>query len=246
MSLSIGQNEVDVVSLNRRRAWIFGFLGPVIPAAVGPTLIGNLLPIPYNTACGIALLFVLITCIWTDCNWHKIPNWLTYPGFFWALVLNIVGSSLAIGSSTLETPDRWQFVGPPQLGAVGIERSLLGAAVCFAGMFLASGRLRSAGGDVKLGIVLGSYLGPYNGLLALCFGYVVAGSVSLVLCIAHYGALRLLKFSFAWVGSRVAPQLVDRPYFGDARFLYRPIPLGAYFAIGTLISLLPIPGLQMP
>ncbi|MEQ8789199.1 MAG: A24 family peptidase [Pirellulaceae bacterium] len=227
--------------------WIGSLLGPALLCLIGMTVTVHLLPYPLGTACGLIFLGVLLVCTWTDSRDRKIPNWLTYPAFSWALALNAAGSLLA-GSEPSPAPDsilgiQWEPVGPVSLGAIGIGWSLAGAAACFAVMLVASGWLRSAGGDVKLAVVLGAFLGVKYGLLALCFGYILAGVVSLAIVVWHYGAWNVLRGTLKWFAHLVVPLMVEKPQVEDDRLLKSPIPLGAYFALGAILAIQPLPGL---
>ncbi len=233
----------------RKAAWFIGGLTPVVTCLVGSCWTWRWLHYPLGTGCGLTLLAMLAVIIFTDSNWKKIPNWATYPTFAWLLVFNVLGTlwaGEAIDPAANETFVDWAIVGPPALGAIGIGSSLLGAIVCFSVMVVLSGWLKSAGGDVKLLTVIGACVGVQYGLLALCLGYILAGCFSLLQCLWHYGVWTVLKGVIAWLGSLLFPLWITKPQVADDQLLKTGVPLGAHFALGTIIALSRlIPGLEM-
>jgi prepilin signal peptidase PulO-like enzyme (type II secretory pathway) len=232
----------------RQIAWIAGAVTPVLTCWLGVTVTWQWLLYPLGTGCGLTLVTLLLVTVFTDGYWKKIPNWATYPAFAWLLVFNLVGTLWAAtpdAATGMEQANGWPVVGPPPLGAIGIGGCLLGALACFAVMVVLSGWLRSSGGDVKLVTVIGACLGIRYGLLAMCLGYILAGCFSLILCIWHYGFLNIVKGVFAWIGNLFLPLVIAKPHIRDDRLLKTGVPLGAHFALGTLLALTPIiPGIQ--
>lgn len=228
---------------HRPRRWLVGIIVPGVFAGLG-LLTWESLPYPLGTSSGLMLIAILAICTATDLRWQKIPNWATYPGFLWGLGINAAASILdGPGEEPPVVLLGREIAGPLPLGAIGIGGSLLGAAACFGVMALCTGWLKTAGGDVKLATVIGAFLGPRYGLLALCFGYILSGVTSALFCLWHYGAWNILRGGLQWIGHAVAPLMVDRPEVRDAAMLRSPVPLGGYFMIGALLALSPIPGL---
>jgi prepilin signal peptidase PulO-like enzyme (type II secretory pathway) len=237
----------------RRIAWAMGWLIPALTAGIGIAGAWQALPFPWGTACGSTLLAMLLTVIFTDGKWKKIPNWATYPVFAWILAINLFATILvarqesagADAAGPVEVARGLELVGPASLGAIGIWPSLLGAVCCFAAMVVLSGFLRSSGGDVKLMTVIGAFLGVQYGLLAMLLGYILAGTWSLVVCIWHFGLPRIFRGVMAWVRHLLVPKLYPRPEMPQDQILKTGVPLGAHFAIGTVLALLPvIPGIH--
>ena len=97
---------------------------------------------------------------WTDWRSHRIPNWLTVPGF----VLGIAVNSMVHG---------WQ----------GAKESLLGAGLGL-GLLLPFVLLRSLGaGDWKLAGAIGAWVGPQQLVTILMGTVLLAGLMALVLVI---------------------------------------------------------------
>jgi len=115
---------------------------------------------------------VLLSIIagWTDVRSHRIPNWLTVPGFAAGVTANTI-----LG------------------GMTGLKVSLLGTLVGL-GLLLPFVLLRSLGaGDWKLAGALGAFAGPGR-LVDLLIGSVfVAGLMAVVLVIYKRRVLQTLR-----------------------------------------------------
>jgi prepilin signal peptidase PulO-like enzyme (type II secretory pathway) len=232
----------------RKIAWIVGAIVPFVLGLVGFFVSWRLLPYPWGSSCGLTLITLLVVTMLTDGCWKKIPNWATYPAYFWFLIFNALGSVAARNSEIavgLVKRGGWPTVGPEPLGAIGLGPSLLGATACFGVMVVLSGFLKSSGGDVKLLTVIGACVGVRYGLMALCLGYVLAGCYSLIVCIWHYGLFTIVKSVLRWLGSIFLPLVFPKPEVADDEFLTSGVPLGAHFAMGTFLALTPIiPGVH--
>lgn len=119
------------------------------------------------------LLILTVTAAITDCAFHKIYNWTTYPGIIAALVVN----SFAYG---------WD-------GGSGLIESLKGLALCGGLMLVALVFFPDiGGGDVKLVAMLGAFLGFEKGLEALLWTCVLGAAAGLAVLIWRVGLLRLI------------------------------------------------------
>ena len=123
---------------------------------------------------------LLVVASYTDIRWRKVYNWTTYSGILAALVLN-AGVTFWPGE-----PNR-------VLGFVGMAecfQGLLGCGflmlVCY--VFFPGG---VGGGDVKLIAMIGSFLGPYHGLEAMLWTFVLGGATALVVLTWQFGAWQL-------------------------------------------------------
>jgi Flp pilus assembly protein protease CpaA len=191
-----------------------------------------------GTLSGFVLLAVLMTSAITDFQQQKIYNWATYSAFLWALAINVVATSLSWGENSPDQAYHRATIGPELLGGVGLGQCLAGAALCFiatlAGYHLSSG----GAGDVKLATAIGSLLGVHDGIFAVGYSYIIAAIAIVAWSIYHSGPLALVKAAGRTMGAVLGPLWPFPPRDSDAKLLLKPIPLGPYFAIGTLLVVL--------
>jgi prepilin peptidase CpaA len=187
----------------------------------------------------LVLLAVLAACTVTDVQSHRIYNWATYSAFLWALVINIVATAWPGGSEIIASvTSKAATVGPKMLGGVGIGQSFGGAALCFV-ITLAGYHMSGRGaGDVKLAAVLGALLGVHHGVFAVAYSYIVAAAAIIVWSTWVNGPLAIVKACLRSIGNLLGPLWPFPPSSSDTALLVRPIPLGPYFAIGTLLVVL--------
>jgi prepilin signal peptidase PulO-like enzyme (type II secretory pathway) len=192
-----------------------------------------------GTLSGFVLLAVLAVSAVTDAREHRIYNCATYSAVLWALLINVTASILSGGEgSSLFVFVPASFVGPQWLGGVGIGQSLVGLALCF-GITLIGYHLSGSGaGDVKLAAAIGSVLGLQLGVYAVVYSYIIAAVAIVVWSIYNNGPLALVKAGSRAVGSLLGPLWPFPPSPKDNALLLKPIPLGPYFAIGTLLVVL--------
>ena len=210
-----------------------------LPLVVGPLwcLAGQTTSNILGTLAGFVLLAALAMSAVTDIRSHKIYNWVTYSAFLWALLINIAASLLATDQ---DFPTRAVAAGPDMLGGVGIGQCLVGAALCFT-ITLLGYRLSGIGaGDVKLATVIGAVLGIQQGVYSVIYAYVVAAVAIIVWSAWTNGPLTLLKAGLRTVGALFGFLWPFQPTADDHQLLMQPVPLGPYFAIGTLLIVLEI------
>ena len=114
---------------------------------------------------------------------------------------------------------------------------LSGFAALFGLMLVIYVTLGIGAGDVKLAGAIGACLGVDAGLQMLLWTHLVAGAFAVFLMLARIGPSRLL----ASLMSHLFPGRFLMPTDGQPADLQAPIPLAAFFAIGTFLSLLEIP-----
>ncbi len=212
-------------SVPRRKFWNLAWLLPVFAGpfwvlafrGISESILGGL--------GGLVLVSALAVSAYTDVQARRIPNWVTYPAFVWALALNLVASAFPAWAG-----------GSPWLGAVGLSDSLWGAAACVVPMFFLYSLVGGAG-DVKLAAVIGALLGPTAGIQALLMSYLVGASVLVVWLIWKRGPLFLFRSFGRQIGSFCLPGRIAPPSDEDKKVLQTPIPLALFLAVGTLLSL---------
>jgi len=108
-------------------------------------------------ACAV-LVSVAAAC--TDLRWRRIPNWITVPGFFLGLALNVAHN-----------------------GWAGLKTSLLGAGLGLLLLFPFVALHGLGAGDWKLAGAAGSFLGPGVLIDVLLASVFVAGLMAVALVI---------------------------------------------------------------
>ncbi|MCS7306751.1 MAG: A24 family peptidase [Thermoguttaceae bacterium] len=132
------------------------------------------------------LLALLLVASWTDLRHHAIYNRTVYPGILFAFALNGIGEGLLY----------WEILGPDNLqriwGVIGLGQSLAGFLLCGLIMLVCYVLFHVGGGDVKLIAMLGAFLGPYEGLEALLWTFVLGAAAGLMMLVWRHGPSRLL------------------------------------------------------
>ena len=181
------------------------------------------------------LLAVLATCTVTDVRGHRIYNWATYSAFLWAILINVAASAWPSARCSRRSPHSSARSG---WAASASASRLAGAALCFV-ITLAGYHMSGRGaGDVKLAAVIGALLGVQHGVFAVAYSYIVAAVAIIVWSTWVNGPLAIVKAGLRTIGNVLGPLWPFPPSSTDTALLLRPIPLGPYFAIGTLLVVL--------
>jgi Flp pilus assembly protein protease CpaA len=192
-----------------------------------------------GTLAGFVMLATVITSAITDIKYQRIYNWTTYSALLWALAINIFATTSArLEESALPSLEPANVVGPPMLGGIGIGECLAGAGLCFIVTLFGYDLSGGGAGDVKLATVIGALLGLHAGIFAIAYSYLVAGVAIVAWSTWNYGPLGLAKAGFRKIGrlfGRFWPFPVTPE---DQKILMTPVPLGPYFAIGTILVVL--------
>lgn len=193
-----------------------------------------------GTLSGFVLLALLVTCAATDLGRRKIYNWATYSAVVWALAINLLATMGSLGDEGPTMIYRhFDIVGPRVLGGIGLEQSLGGAGLCFL-MTLIGFHLSGTGaGDVKLATAIGALLGTH-GVYAVAYSYIVAAAAIVCWSVYNNGPLALVKAAARTIGNALGPLWPFPPTTADNALLMKPIPLGPYFAVGTLLVILEV------
>jgi Flp pilus assembly protein protease CpaA len=232
-------NRLDTLisNLSPKARWTAALLFPLV---VGPIwcLAWHGYGGRFGTLSGLVLFGALITSSVTDYNRQRIFNWTTYSAFLWALIINVVASTATYGTEPFAPAfESAQIVGPALLGGVGIGECLVGAAACFLITMFGYDLSGGGAGDVKLATVIGAFLGLHDGVFAVAYSYVVAAIAIIAWSTWKNGPLALLKAGLRAIGRFFGPLWPFPMTSDDQTLLATPVPLGPYFAIGTLLIL---------
>ena len=137
----------------------------------------------------VLLVGLLAVAAATDILRHRIYNWTTYPGILVALGLNALGDGLLAAG----TAERATLAG---LGWIGFADSSYGLGICGVVLLVCFVFFKVGGGDVKLMAMLGAFLGPKQGIVAMLWTFVLGGCLGLIVLVWRMGPLRLLAAVF--------------------------------------------------
>jgi Flp pilus assembly protein protease CpaA len=165
----------------------------------------------------VALLSFLGAGCWWDFKSHVLPNRLNYLFLLVAIILALAGSALAICQPDLANSPTYAL-------SLKLSESLAGAVICFLFTFLCWRFGAIGGGDVKLAAVIGAFLGPWGGIMALVICHILAMvTVIFDLVSRHIKTIR-------------AKQI---PTYSQLRGdLKRQIPMAGFYSIGVIGCLL--------
>jgi len=158
----------------------------------------------------VLLVVVLLVASWTDVRARRIPNWLTVAGMI---------AGLAVRA--------WMGPGPLVDGALGVGLGLLLSAP-----FFAVGAL--GGGDAKLLMAVGAFMGPADLARASLVIAVVGGLIALLeaarrgVLLPTLASCGFLLLSWVTLGRRGRERVVVR---GERL----AIPYGVAIAAGSLL-----------
>ena len=233
-SAGIATNGAASMSPQRCVSWCIAILLPagvlIVSYLLGAQKSDNSVLVITATAT-LAVLLTVSTV--TDLSTQRIPNWITYPSLLWAVGLNsLVSISPDPPLVVLAESTSHSLLVPP----IGLSPSLLGAFVCFLLMLVSHSATGGSAGDVKLATAIGAFLGVHQGMLAICFSFVVAGVVCLAIAIWVLGPLDILRAFGRRIGALFIPMVVPESTPEQEALLGRPIPMGLFFACGTLMT----------
>jgi prepilin peptidase CpaA len=168
-------------------------------------------------------MLMLATATVTDLLWNRITNWTTYTAFAWAVGLNVVNELFPASREVL--------------GGVGLVQSLLGGLFAFA-LFLAVFSITGGGaGDVKLMTCVGALLGPSASFDVAIYSFLVGGVVLFAYSAWIHGPGLLLGSMLRLAGSTFFPLWISPLSEEQKGLMKSPVPLGPFFAAGTMIHL---------
>lgn len=132
------------------------------------------------------LLFFLTLAVIADARQGRIYNHITYPGILLGLVLNGIGT---LGC-------RLGWMDPGELaawGVIGLGQAVAGLLACGLVMVVCYVFFRIGGGDVKMIAMVGTYLGPEQGITAMLWTFVLGACLAIIVLIWREGPWRLVR-----------------------------------------------------
>jgi Flp pilus assembly protein protease CpaA len=174
---------------------------------------------------------VVVTVTWatvTDVTRFRIPNVLTYSAFLIACVLGLAVTTL----------DGWlpdSAIGA--VGAVGLQECLVGAATCFGVMLVVWSLAGRGGGDVKLATAVGAFVGVQAGLQIIFLAHVLAAIAALAWLCLQRGFIGTFGLLLRQIGQLVGPPSMCQLGPEERHLMQRPLPMAAYFAIASMITM---------
>jgi len=163
------------------------------------------------------LAVVLIAGSYTDVQYEKIPNWITYPG----VVIGLAGHALVGGLAG---------DGPLRLGLAG---SAAGVAAGFLPLMLAWLAGGIGGGDAKLMGAVGALSGWRFTLAAMLYGFAVAMVMAVVVMVAR----RSLRSTLLRIGRFLVLLFLPGRPIDPATKDSAKIPFGLALCIGAALAL---------
>ena len=182
----------------------------------------------------VAAILMIVVAAATDLKWCRIFNWTTYLAFGWA-----VGFGLAAELSGSTPVYRGIEIVPltQALGIEGIGPVLTGFAICFGAMFTLMTVFGGGAGDVKFIAGLGALVGWEGGVYTWVYGCLAAAVFATGVFLVRLGPKKLLAELFFKLGFMKLCFLLGGPAPETRQLFRRRIPMGPFFAIGSLVAL---------
>ena len=164
----------------------------------------------------LTTLLLLGFVLWataTDLARHKIYNWTTYTGIVTAVASSVAGSLL---SGTIISEERLQ-----NLGWIPVSECLFGLLICGFVMLFCFVMFKVGGGDVKLIAMLGAFLGPEQGIMAMLWTFVLGACMCLIVLVWRTGPAQTIALASRRIASVFVP-MYFRPLTNDERLQLQP------------------------
>lgn len=168
---------------------------------------------PFAIWCVGLTALLVVAATFTDLRWRRIPNFLTFPAFFIAIVLHVAFEG-------------WGSVVATLAGAVMAPTLLL----------LIHGGKGLGMGDLKLAAAVGACIGPFLAVVSIIVSAVAGGVMAMLAMMRPGGALSQLVDTLT-IG---LPRRGSRARAGsDGTAVATPvtIPYGVALAVGTIATI---------
>jgi len=205
-------------------------VAPLVPVVLGPIWVtvgavacvrdhvsANLL----TFAASVLVVAALAAAI-DDTRRRKIANWITYPAFGWLFAVSIACSP---------APESMTW-----LGTVPFVDMLLGSLCCFVIVLLPYLFGVGGGGDAKIAAVIGAGLGLKYGLIAVGSAFVIAAMAAILRDTLRRGPVFVVRAIYRRLSSWMSQWFLP-PSRDDQGFLNQPLPMGASFFCGVVLTM---------
>ncbi|UCG51299.1 MAG: prepilin peptidase [Candidatus Latescibacterota bacterium] len=170
---------------------------------------------PYSLWYIVLTIVVVVLAVIMDLLWRRIPNLLTFPAFFVAIVVRIFFQ-----------------------GWVGLALGLAGALLAPTLLFLMHGGKGIGMGDLKLAAVIGAILGPVMAVVTILFTAVAGGLLAIVMMLRPGGMLaQLLSTFLIGLPFRKKNKKEADPPVEDKSPACATMPYGVAIGVGSLMTL---------
>ena len=168
----------------------------------------------------LILVVLLVAATVTDFKHRKIPNWITFPGFFLGIFLTAAYTNGTVTSS--------------------LVHSLLGATVALV-LWLPVHVLGKFGArDVMLLAMAGTFLGPVGILWASLWTLIAGGLLAVGVLVAEHGARNIFYRAVGSIAVQPGSGATDgaTAAAGENTVIKTSMPYAAAIAAGSLIAYL--------
>lgn len=171
---------------------------------------------PLAIWCAVLTTVLVGLAITTDLLWRRIPNFLTFPAFFAAIILHIYFQ-----------------------GWTGLGLALSGAFLAPILLLIMHGGRGIGMGDLKLAAAVGAIVGPVLAIAAMFLSAIAGGILAIAFLLKHGSPLRNLLSTFS-IGlpfrkTKTAKNESSPETTGDSA--PKTIPYGVAIGVGSLLTL---------
>ena len=186
-------------------------------------------------AAGVMAALMIAVSTVTDFKWCRIFNWTTYLAFGWAVAFGVFADlygdiPIYHGGSTTPLAE--------VVGVSGLFQVLTGFCVCFGAMLAMFFVFGGGAGDVKYIAALGALVGWEGGLYTWVYGCIAAAIFTIGVALVRIGPKTLLAELLCKFGLFRLSMTLGGPRSETKQLFRRRIPMGPFFAIGSLVVLL--------
>ena len=213
-------------------AWGAAFLSPA--ALLTISLFGNYWPSQPEFRILILGIF-LFAAACTDCHSRIIPNWIAIPLAFWGVCAAAAANSFAQDLVWLENEGGFSML---FIEVISLRTSLAALGICFGIMFFVHLIGGAGAGDVKLCGGVGAAIGIEQGVLLICYAYILAAISILVVATIKGGFFKICESTIKFIAKGIFPNRVSKIDEETEKQLNQSVPFALFLAIAWPVSIL--------